>query len=317
MKRRNFIIYCGGIAVSPLTVSHLWQDSANAHVRSTAEIKPILIEPTQQKPVLQKPVLQIPVARKETPIHFPNPHADEIIVDNIAPPPPQDSPEPPVEKILSGDQIETFEIVLSRLVRLQKYVGYGNFNIIGWDKCLRIARNHQTVGAFTRAELDFIEEIFTIDADSLGFYGDKVVTSLTATISKNDVRKIPATGHYLFKGESTNTYRKIRKDSGDSIVLTSGIRGVVKQIYLFLNKTAKVKGNLSRASYSLAPPGHSYHAIGDFDVGKVNFGARNFTEAFAGTDEFKRLSDLGYLNIRYPQNNPYGVRYEPWHIKVV
>jgi hypothetical protein len=313
MKRRNFIIFCGGIAASPLAVSNMWHDSASAHVRSTTRIKSILIE----KPGLIEPALQQPLAKKKSPVHFLNSQVDEIIVDNIAPSPAQNSPQPPAEKVLVGNQKDTFEKVLARLVRLQKYVGYGNFNIIGWDQSLRMARNHQAVGAFTRVELDFIEEIFSIDADSLGFYGDKVVTSLTATISKNDIRKIPATGHFLFKGESTNIYRKIRKDIGDSIILTSGIRGVVKQIYLFLNKTSKVGGNLSLASYSLAPPGHSYHAIGDFDVGKRNFGARNFTEAFANTDEFRRLSDLGYLDIRYPQNNPYGVRYEPWHIKII
>jgi LAS superfamily LD-carboxypeptidase LdcB len=92
---------------------------------------------------------------------------------------------------------------------------------------------------------------------------------------------------------------------------------VVKQLYLFLNKADQVDGNLSLASYSLAPPGHSYHAVGDFDVGKKGFGSKNFSEAFAKTDEFKRLIDLGYLDIRYPQQNPFGVRYEPWHIKVV
>ena len=101
------------------------------------------------------------------------------------------------------------------------------------------------------------------------------------------------------------------------MVLTSGIRSVVKQVYLFMNKAAKVDGNLSLASFSLAPPGHSYHAVGDFDVGKKGFGHKNFSEAFAQTDEFKRLIDLGYLDIRYPQQNPFGVRYEPWHIKVV
>ena len=124
-------------------------------------------------------------------------------------------------------------------------------------------------------------------------------------------------GHYLFKGDALKKYDKIRRDIGDSIVLTSGIRSVVKQIHLFLNKVHEVEGNLSVASYSLAPPGHSYHAIGDFDVGKVGFGKRNFTADFSDTDEFKRLTDLGYIDIRYPQNNPFGVRYEPWHIKVV
>ena len=112
-------------------------------------------------------------------------------------------------------------------------------------------------------------------------------------------------------------YDKLKKDVGDSIVLTSGIRSVVKQTHLFLAKTIQSKGNLSKASRSLAPPGHSYHGIGDFDVGKVGFGRKNFTEAFAKTDEFKRLVDLGYVDIRYHRNNMLGVRYEPWHIKVV
>jgi len=77
------------------------------------------------------------------------------------------------------------------------------------------------------------------------------------------------------------------------------------------------KGNLSKASRSLAPPGHSYHGIGDFDVGKVGFGRKNFSEEFARTDEFHRLVELGYVDIRYPRDNLFGVRYEPWHIKVV
>ena len=154
-------------------------------------------------------------------------------------------------------------------------------------------------------------------SQAFGFYGDKVVTSLSSNIASRDIVKIPRSGHFLFKGDSTATYNKIRRDLGDSVILTSGIRSVVKQIYLFMNKAEKVDGNLSLASYSLAPPGHSYHAVGDFDVGKKGFGHRNFSEEFAKTDEFKRLIDLGYLDIRYPQQNPFGVRYEPWHIKVV
>ena len=306
MKRRNFVIYCSGIVAGPLAMSHLWQNSANAHINRIAVTSPVY-------PAV---VLKPPVAKKATP-QIPDRHPDDFIVDNIAPPQVIELPLPPADIVLRENQKKPFASSLSSLARLQKFVGYGNFNVIGWDKSLRFARNYDQVGAFTRAELNFIEEIFFTDAVSLGFYGNKVVTGLTSTIAKNDIRKIPASGHYLFRGESTNTYGKIRKDIGDSIVLTSGIRGVVKQIYLFLNKTAKVNGNLSLASYSLAPPGHSYHAIGDFDVGKRDFGARNFTETFAETDEFKRLSDLGYLDIRYPQNNPYGVRYEPWHIKVV
>ena len=242
-------------------------------------------------------------------------HPDNMILDQVALTPPD--PLPPPDVILGPAQRITFDSALSRLRRLQKYVGYGNFNIIGWDQSLKLARNLDVVGAFTADELELIEELFFADAQTLGFYGDKVVTSLSSNIASRDIVKIPRSGHFLFKGDSTTTYNKICRDLGDSVILTSGIRSVVKQIYLFMNKAEKVDGNLSLASYSLAPPGHSYHAVGDFDVGKKGFGHRNFSEEFAKTDEFKRLIDLGYLDIRYPQQNPFGVRYEPWHIKVV
>jgi hypothetical protein len=242
-------------------------------------------------------------------------HPDIMILDQIASKPA--NPAPPPDVLLSPAQRIIFDSALARLRRLQNYVGHGNFNIIGWDQSLMFARKRDSIGAFGQKELEMIEELFFTNAETLGFYGDKVVTNLSATIPKRDIDKIPWSGHFLFKGASTDTYNRIRRDLGDSVVLTSGIRSVVKQLYLFLNKADQVDGNLSLASYSLAPPGHSYHAVGDFDVGKKGFGSKNFSEAFAQTDEFKRLIDLGYLDIRYPQQNPFGVRYEPWHIKVV
>jgi len=139
---------------------------------------------------------------------------------------------------------------------------------------------------------------------------------LTDGIRKRDTIKVPHTGHYVFRGDSLRLYEKIRRDVGKSIILTSGVRGVVKQMYLFLSKAVRSKGNLSMASRSLAPPGHSFHGAGDFDVGKVGYGYRNFRLDFAETSEFKRLEDLGYIRIRYHEKNPFGVRFEPWHIKV-
>ena len=128
---------------------------------------------------------------------------------------------------------------------------------------------------------------------------------------------MPNTGHYLFKEQSFTYYEKIRHSVGEGIVLTSGIRSNVKQLHLFLAKVIRVKGNLSRASRSLAPPGYSYHGIGDFDVGRKGWGGKNFTDAFSKTDEFKRMQDLGYVAIRYDEGNQLGVRFEPWHIQVV
>jgi len=204
-----------------------------------------------------------------------------------------------------------------RLRRLQRYVGYGNFNLISYDRAMYYARNYSSIGAFTRDEKKFLDEVFFSDAHRYGFFGAKVTSKINARIKVRDTLKVPRSGHYVYQGAPLAMYKQIRRDIGKKLVLTSGIRGVVKQMYLFLNKTLSTGGNLSVASRSLAPPGHSYHGIGDFDVGKIGLGRNNFTSQFANTDEFKRLIELGYVAIRYPDGNPYGVRYEPWHIKVV
>jgi zinc D-Ala-D-Ala carboxypeptidase len=209
--------------------------------------------------------------------------------------------------------VSTFQ----RLGRVQNLVGHGNFNVLGFDEMLKYSKRYGSVGAFPKTESDFLEHIFTASAKQYGFFGDKVVDNLTRVVPAKDRKKMPRTGHFLYRGESEALYKKVRKDLGATIVLTSGIRNVVKQTHLFLAKTIQSKGNLSRASRSLAPPGHSYHGIGDFDVGKVGFGSRNFTADFSKTKEFQRLVDLGYVDMRYPLHNLLGVRYEPWHIKVV
>ncbi|MGM0533811.1 MAG: D-alanyl-D-alanine carboxypeptidase family protein [Campylobacterota bacterium] len=203
-----------------------------------------------------------------------------------------------------------------RLKRVRDVVGYGNFNIISFDRALSVAKAYPAVGAFSREETDFIEQIFYKDAREFGFYGLRTCNELTQPVFENDVAKIPATGHYLYK-DFVTTYKQIKNDIGDTITLTSGVRSVTKQLSLFVNSVRRSGYDLQRASYSLAPPGYSYHSCGDFDVGKVGYGWANFTERFAKTDEFKRLVKLNYIDIRYRRGNSDGVRYEPWHVQVV
>ena len=92
----------------------------------------------------------------------------------------------------------------------------------------------------------------------MAFSGEKVSGSLTDRIAKKDIVKVPYSGHYLFAGDSLNYYNKLKKDVGKNIILTSGIRSNVKQMMLFLNKAVESEFNLSKASRSLAPPGHSF-----------------------------------------------------------
>ncbi len=217
---------------------------------------------------------------------------------------------------LTGEKQKLMKQVLKRLQRAQDMVGFGRFNLLAFDELLKAAANNSKIGLFTADEVTFIEEIFFYDAKKYGFYGEKVIDRLTVKFNEKDAYKIPGSGHYIFKGRPMALYEEIIRDVGSDIVLTSGIRSVVKQLHLFLMKAVACDGNLSRASRSLAPPGHSFHGISDFDVGKMGWGYRNFTDQFAKSDIFKRLNDLGYVDIRYTRTNSFGVRFEPWHIKV-
>jgi zinc D-Ala-D-Ala carboxypeptidase len=211
---------------------------------------------------------------------------------------------------------QTLLTATQRLARLESHIGHGNFNLIGFDEMLNYARNYSRVGKFETMELEFIEDVFFTDPTRYGFFGHKVTHSITDLIPRDSIEKIPQTGHFLLKGESLDLYSKIKADVGDQLVLTSGIRSVVKQLHLFIAKTIIANGNLSRASRSLAPPGHSYHGVGDFDVGKFGFGEKNFTSDFSSTPEYQKMAALAYVNIRYPTDNLFGVRFEPWHIKI-
>jgi hypothetical protein len=214
-------------------------------------------------------------------------------------------------------QWQTFVNARNRLRRVRRHVGYGNFNILSFDSALSYARNYSRIGAFTKDELNLLDRLFYENPSKYGFYGKKTCNSITHKISKRDVKKIPRTGHYLFRGKPEDDYNRLKKDVGKNIILTSGVRGVVKQMSLYLDKIYSSNGNISVASSCIAPPAYTYHAISDFDVGKKGFGHANFTTQFTTTNEFKSLKELNYISMRYEINNKDGVRYEPWHIEVI
>lgn len=204
-----------------------------------------------------------------------------------------------------------FESTVMKMRRLQKLVGHGNFNILNFTDGLKLARNYSDVGKFAKEELRFLEIVFYEDGERYGFMGQKPLKEITDQIKKKDVIKVPRSGNYLYKERSVEIFGHIKKELGEQVILTSGIRSVMKQFLLFLNKVRSSDGNLSLASRSLAPPGYSFHGNGDFDVGQAGYGKLNFTGTFTETEVYKRLSELGYLKLRYPQDNQLGVRYEP------
>lgn len=218
---------------------------------------------------------------------------------------------------LTKEKLPVFQQALKKILSVQKVVGYANFNLLSFDEMVLYSRRFPQIGRFSKKELALIDELFFYDANKYGFHGNKVINDLTSKINKKETVKIAGSGHYLFQGEALAKFDQLKKDVGPDLILTSGVRSIVKQMQLFLAKLDSSKGNLSLASRSLAPPGHSYHGIGDFDVGKKGFGKLNFTSEFSNTEEYKKLIELKYVDLRYTKDNQVGVRYEPWHIKVV
>jgi hypothetical protein len=217
---------------------------------------------------------------------------------------------------LDRKQYRLLKSCVQRLKRLQQTVGYGNFHLLSFDDTIKVAHDYSRVGRFSKEELDFMEMIFYYDPALYGFLGKKPVKNLCARIDRKKVVKVPHSGNHLYKGFPLEIYRQIKLELGDQVILTSGVRSIVKQFLLFLHKAYMSNGNLSLASRSLAPPGYSFHGISDFDVGQAGFGAANFTDRFVTTEVYGKLKDLDYLQLRYPQSNMTGVRFEPWHIKV-
>lgn len=215
------------------------------------------------------------------------------------------------------DDLKILYILDDRLTRLRRYIGFANFNIISLDQAFYYARNYSSIGSFTKKEILLIEKLFYNEPNKFGFYGNKTVENISQTIAQKDIVKIPHSGHFIFKGEPLSDYNRILKDVGDNLILTSGIRNVVKQLSLYTSKLKSLNGNIAEASNIIAPPAYTYHAISDFDIGIKGWGGRNFTSEFALTKEFQKMKELDYIGIRYTKNNKDGVRFEPWHVEVL
>jgi len=221
------------------------------------------------------------------------------------------------EIYMSTKEWNTLVSLNKRLKRLKSYVGYANFNILSYHSALYYARNYPKIGEFTELELQLMDKLFYEDPSSYGFFGTKTCAEVDNVIAEKDVVKIPYTGHYLFKGQPEMDYKNLLKDVGPTLVLTSGVRNVIKQLSLYVNKIYYLKGNVTKATVSIAPPAYSYHTISDFDVGRKGWGYKNFTADFATTDEFSKMTKLNYIGMRYDENNTDGVRFEPWHVEVI
>ena len=59
--------------------------------------------------------------------------------------------------ILKGNDFNTLKSVVSRLNRLQSFIGYANFSLVSFDRAIYYARNYSKIGSFTNQEKEFLE----------------------------------------------------------------------------------------------------------------------------------------------------------------
>lgn len=108
---------------------------------------------------------------------------------------------------------------------------------------------------------------------------------------------------------------------GVDLIAISGFRTVEEQQYLFFGIQAEQgQASTERAEVS-APPGYSEHHTGyAVDVADSSQPETDLEVSFENTPAFKWLKEnAAYFNfeLSFPENNPQGVSYEPWHWRFV
>lgn len=104
---------------------------------------------------------------------------------------------------------------------------------------------------------------------------------------------------------------------GVNLVVLSAFRSIELQKQLFFDvKSERAQSARQRAQVS-APPGFSEHSTGyAVDLGDGRTPATNLAPAFADTPAFRWLQAHAaryHFVLSFPENNPQGVSYEPWH----
>jgi D-alanyl-D-alanine carboxypeptidase len=127
---------------------------------------------------------------------------------------------------------------------------------------------------------------------------------------------------YLHR-DAAKAFRHMQEDAraeGASLLLLSGFRSIPDQVALFKRQTQRRGSELAALRLS-APPGYSEHHTGyALDVGDASQPQTHLQFRFDQTSAFRWLeahaSNYGF-ELSFPQKNPQGVSYEPWHWRYV
>jgi D-alanyl-D-alanine carboxypeptidase len=111
------------------------------------------------------------------------------------------------------------------------------------------------------------------------------------------------------------------RSAGVILVPISGFRSIKDQEQLFFSVGAQRNQTPAQRAALSAPPGHSEHHTGyAVDIGDGAVPATNLQANFDHTKAYQWLQAHAArfsFEISFPQDNPQGVSYEPWHWRFV
>lgn len=207
-----------------------------------------------------------------------------------------------------------------------------NFNQMSKEK-QRLITYEDFFNGLNFFEKKYASRIFAIKPDVLGFKGpffskDPVqdIVTIPATIIKATSTDVDTGINYLPKNVYAD-YQKmneaIKKEINKNLYINSGYRSPGYQAYLFFYYLHSENGySLNENAKWIAMPGYSEHNSANTAVDFINQDGISGEEKGQTSADFEKLAEYSWLQknankfnfyLSYPQNNQFGVSYEPWH----
>jgi zinc D-Ala-D-Ala carboxypeptidase len=195
------------------------------------------------------------------------------------------------------------------------------FNIISLNSSQgNVAVNPSTNSAVTNSPSNPSPEIIPSPKQLLGHFAYN-----EAPLNTLEVVAIASDGYAVkLRSAAAKNYKQMVSDArgiGVDIMAISGFRSKEEQRQLFF-EISRIRNQTpaQRAKVS-APAGFSEHHTGyAVDIGDRNASSTNLSADFDRTPVFKWLEQNASkysFELSFPQNNPQGVMYEPWHWRFV
>lgn len=222
-------------------------------------------------------------------------------------------PAAPADDATFGIALPALRALAARLAAVERQMGFVAFAVTDYPSVFALGDVHKKL-RFSAEERAALSALFALDARRFGFTGPRASEDLDAAMPRSRLVKTRGSAVLVYPA-AAELVRRLQDAGCKRLIVTSGARGIPKQTLLFVRKALRV--GFAQAARSVAPPGYSFHATGDIDVGDADAGADvNFSERFAGTGTYACIAALPGVRWRYPKGNAANVIYEPWHLAV-